>query len=109
MNDEHYKRLEELVYRLVSSIPEGKISTYKDIAVAAGIPKASRLIGKILNRNPNPIVVPCHRVVRSNGSVGGYRFGTKMKVELLKREGIVINESDMKIVDFNRVRFKLIR
>jgi alkylated DNA nucleotide flippase Atl1 len=48
-------------------------------------------------------------VVRSNGSVGGYRFGTKMKVELLKREGIVINESDMKIVDFNRVRFKLIR
>jgi O-6-methylguanine DNA methyltransferase len=109
MNDEYYERLEELVYRLVSSIPEGKISTYKDIAVAVGMPKASRLIGKILNRNPNPIVVPCHRVVRSNGSIGGYRFGTKMKVELLKREGIVIDESNMKIVDFNKVRFNLIR
>jgi len=109
MNDEHYERLEELVYRLVSSIPEGKISTYKDIAVAVGMPKASRLIGKILNRNPNPIVVPCHRVVRSNGSIGGYRFGTKMKVELLKREGIVIDEYNMKIVDFNKVRFNLIR
>ncbi len=109
MSDGHYERLEELVYRLVSSIPEGKISTYKDIAVAVGMPKASRLIGKILNRNPNPIVVPCHRVVRSNGSIGGYRFGTKMKAELLKKEGIVINESNMKIMDFNRVRFKLIR
>ena len=109
MNDKHYERLEELVYRLVSSIPEGKISTYKDIAVAVGMPKASRLIGKILNRNPNPIVVPCHRVVRSNGSIGGYRFGTKMKVELLKKEGIVIDEYNMKIVDFNKVRFNLIR
>ncbi len=107
-NNEDYpdERLEELVYSLVNSIPKGMISTYKDIAVAVGRPNAARLIGKILNRNPNPIVVPCHRVVKSDGSIGGYRFGTSIKIELLKHEGIIVDESRMRIINFNRVRFK---
>ena len=77
------------VYDILVRIPEGKVTTYGDIARALGRrPGASRAIGGILNRNPNPVVVPCHRVVMSDGSVGGYAFGTARKKELLAKEGL---------------------
>ena len=60
------------VYDLLLKIPAGKVSTYGDLAKALGNPLASRQVGRILGRNPNPIKVPCHRVVMSDGKVGGY-------------------------------------
>lgn len=76
------------VYDILVKIPEGKVTTYGDIAKALGCPGASRAIGRILNKNPNPIIVPCHRVVMSDGSIGGYAFGKTRKKELLKKEGL---------------------
>jgi methylated-DNA-[protein]-cysteine S-methyltransferase len=76
------------VYDLLVRIPEGKVTTYGDIAKALGSPHASRAVGRILNKNPNPVVVPCHRVVMSDGSIGGYAFGKAMKKDLLRKEGL---------------------
>ena len=90
------------VYDLVRKIPSGKVSTYGDLARALGTPLASRAIGRILAKNPNPIVVPCHRVVKSDGRVGGYAYGSQRKKELLEKEGIsFINET---VCDFDKVR-----
>lgn len=79
------------VYDIVAQIPEGKVTTYGDIARALGHPGASRAIGRILNRNPNPIATPCHRVIKSDGKLGGYAFGKIRKKELLKKEGLCFN------------------
>lgn len=76
------------VYDILCRIPEGKVTTYGDIAKALGSPRASRAIGRILNMNPNPIVVPCHRVVMSTGQIGGYAFGRAIKKKLLAKEGV---------------------
>ena len=76
------------VYDIIAQIPEGKVTTYGDIARALGHPRASRVIGRILNKNPNPILTPCHRVIKSNGNIGGYAFGKARKKELLKKEGL---------------------
>lgn len=76
------------VYDIVAQIPEGKVTTYGDIARALGHPGASRAIGRILNRNPNPITTPCHRVIKSDGKLGGYAFGKIRKKELLRKEGL---------------------
>jgi|SRR6185295_6041672 len=93
------------VYDLLVRIPEGKVTTYGDIAKILGHPGASRAIGRILNNNPNPIVVPCHRVVMSNGDVGGYAFGKAKKKELLKKEGVRFMRDG--VHDFARCRTNL--
>ena len=74
------------VYRVVANIPEGKTMTYTEVAIAAGRPKAYRAVGNILNKNYDPSI-PCHRVVRSDGTVGGYNRGSKKKRERLNAEG----------------------
>ncbi len=76
----------EKVYAVVKKIPKGKVLTYKQVAERAGKPKAYRAVGNILNKNRNP-KVPCHRVIRSDGTLGGYAWGGKKKVEILKKEG----------------------
>ena len=103
-NSTHKVIKDEDVYQLLLQIPEGKTTTYRDLAAALGNPLASRLIGRILGRNPNPITVPCHRVVKSDGTLGGYRGGIDKKIELLKKEGISINNKSI-IDDFENVRF----
>jgi methylated-DNA-[protein]-cysteine S-methyltransferase len=84
----HCSIRDEDVYTLLTKIPPGKVSTYGDIASALGYPRASRAIGRIIANNPNPIMVPCHRVVKSNGEIGGFMYGEQRKREILEREGI---------------------
>jgi methylated-DNA-[protein]-cysteine S-methyltransferase len=69
-------------------IPFGSVSTYREVATRAGSPLAVRAAGNALGSNPIPIVVPCHRVVRTGGSLGGYTGGIERKVELLRLEGV---------------------
>lgn len=74
------------VYQVVKKIPKGKVLTYKEVAKRAGSPRAYRGVGNILNKNHNP-EIPCHRVIRSDGKLGGYNRGQKMKIKILKKEG----------------------
>ncbi len=78
----------EVLKAAVSSVPFGKIATYTDVAAAAGRPAAVRAAASALANNPVPIVVPCHRVVRKGGGLGGYSGGLNLKVQLLELEGI---------------------
>ena len=75
----------EKVYAVVAAIPRGETLTYKEVARRAGRPRAYRAVGNILNKNRNP-KVPCHRVIRSDGSIGGYAGGTPLKIKILKKE-----------------------
>ena len=75
------------VYAVVAGIPRGKVMTYREVARAAGRPNAYRAVGNIMHNNPDMKRVPCHRVVRSDGTVGGYARGAARKVALLRREG----------------------
>ena len=78
---------QEKVYEIVKKIPKGQILTYKTVAKLTGFPRAWRAVGNILSKNKNP-AVPCHRVIRSDGKLGGYNKGAKKKKELLKSERI---------------------
>ena len=73
-------------------IPIGFISTYGRIAEYIGSPQLSRAVGRALATNPFPLVIPCHRVVRSDGSIGGYQGGIEIKKRLLEMEGVKIND-----------------
>ncbi|MBI2591332.1 MAG: MGMT family protein [Candidatus Brennerbacteria bacterium] len=75
------------IYNVVKLIPRGKTLTYKEAAARASRPKAWRAVGNVLNKNCDP-KIPCHRVVRSDGKIGGYNKGVKMKLRLLKKEGV---------------------
>lgn len=77
---------EKKVYAVVAKIPKGEVRTYKWVAAKIGDPKASRAVGNALNKNPFIGKVPCHRVIRSDGSIGGFARGTEEKRKLLKRE-----------------------
>ncbi|OGN13550.1 MAG: 6-O-methylguanine DNA methyltransferase [Candidatus Yanofskybacteria bacterium RIFCSPHIGHO2_02_FULL_43_15c] len=79
-------KFQEKVYKAVSKIPKGETRSYVQIAKAIGHPKAYRAVGNALNKNLFLGVVPCHRVVRSNGQPGGYVLGTKKKIQLLQAE-----------------------
>jgi len=75
------------------SIPRGWVSTYGRIAMRLGTPGAARAVGTALSRNPLPIIIPCHRAIRSNGELGGFRGGLKMKRALLELEGLEFSTS----------------
>jgi O-6-methylguanine DNA methyltransferase len=77
------------VYQIVKKIPKGKVLTYKEVAKLAGKPRAWRAVGNILNKNSN-LAIPCYRVIRSDGKIGGYNQGIKRKIELLEAEGFKI-------------------
>lgn len=68
-------------------IPFGQVVAYGDLAAAAGVPGAARAVGTVMAQNPLPLVVPCHRVVRSDGRVGEFGPGQSLKIRLLRREG----------------------
>lgn len=76
------------VQRLLTTIPYGSFVTYKELAVSAGNPGAVRAVGTACATNPVPIFSPCHRVLRTDGGLGGYRGGTKAKEFLLRLENM---------------------
>ncbi|MFH1397518.1 MAG: MGMT family protein [Candidatus Omnitrophota bacterium] len=74
------------VYKAVLSIPLGEVRTYKWVAKKCGHPKAFRAVGQILKHNPYPLIIPCHRVIKSDNNMGGYNQGIKPKKILLDLE-----------------------
>jgi methylated-DNA-[protein]-cysteine S-methyltransferase len=92
------KQFKDKVLTLVKQIPKGKITTYKIIANKLNS-KAYRAVGSILKNNEQPLKIPCHRVIKSNGSVGGYlgKINNNQKSKLLKKEGINIINNKINI------------
>lgn len=92
-------------YELLSNIPKGKVTTYKEMANALGS-KAWRAVGTAMAQNTNLVNTPCHRVVRSDGTVGQYALGTDKKSDLLSSEGVEISNNKIKNLDKYIFRFK---
>ena len=91
------------VYRKLLQVPKGKVTSYGDLAKAVGLENGQRAIGVIMKKNPFPVIVPCHRVVKSDGKIGGYVYGERVKSHMLLKEGIKIK--DGKIIDFAKEKF----
>jgi len=96
--------LEQKIYKKLLDVPKGKITTYGDLAKAVGLKNGQRVVGKIINKNPYPVIVPCHRVVMSTGKIGGYAYGEHIKTKMLNDEGIKIQNG--KILDLKNKLFK---
>jgi len=89
---------------LLTKIPKGRVSTYKEMARAMGT-KGYRYIGQLLGKNPEPDKYPCYKVVCSDGSVGGYAKGVKDKIQHLRNDGIVIKKN--KILNFDKILYQI--
>lgn len=83
------KSFQDLVFAKAKFIPYGKVSTYKLLARTIGYPRAARAAGNALNKN-HDLKVPCHRVIRSDGAIGGFRDGAEVKIKILRQEGVEI-------------------
>ena len=96
------------VHKVVQRVPRGHVITYGDAARRAGRPGAARAVGNVMRCNPDTDATPCHRVVRSDGLVGGYGGGwenVERKIKLLRREGVHV-DPDGRIQDFPEVRVR---
>jgi len=85
-------------YMLKQHVPAGSVITYGNLAKLIGRPNAYRAVGSAMNKNKNAPEVPCHRVIKSNGDLGGYAFGSNLKQKRLQEEGIKIVNN--KVVNF---------
>jgi methylated-DNA-[protein]-cysteine S-methyltransferase len=94
-------KLEHEVYKKLLQVPKGKVTTYSELAKAVGLKNGQRAIGRIMNKNPYPVIVPCHRVILSDGKIGGYAWGEKIKTKMLSKEGVKIKKG--KILDSNKI------
>lgn len=91
--------LDEKVYMVIKAIPRGKVTTYKAVAELLGV--SPRTVARALRRNPRPIEIPCHRVIMSDRSVGGYAFGgPEVKRRLLESEGVRFDDKGKVLEDF---------
>lgn len=95
----NFSDFEKKVFLTCKKIPLGKVSTYKAIAVAIKKPFSFRAVGNALNKNRDKNI-PCHRVLKSTGEIGGFAFGKGKKIELLKKEGIFVKNG--KVIDLKR-------
>jgi|ERR1035437_1063822 O-6-methylguanine DNA methyltransferase len=86
LNWDKPQKFHKRVLKELNKVPYGKTLSYKELAILAGSPKASRAVGQVMAKNPFPIVVPCHRVLASSGKLGGYGGGLDVKVRLLELE-----------------------
>lgn len=84
------KHFQKKVLSLTNSIPRGRVESYGSIAKKLGIPKGARAVGQALAYNPFPIIIPCHRVIKSDGSIGGFGGNIDLKRKLLKIEGVCV-------------------
>jgi methylated-DNA-[protein]-cysteine S-methyltransferase len=80
------------VYTKLLQVPKGKVTTYGDLAKAVGLKNEQRVIGTIMKNNSFPVIIPCHRVVRSDGEISGYVYGEIVKFKMITKEGIKIKE-----------------
>lgn len=102
--------LQAQTYALLKTVPPGRVTTYKDLATALGS-KAYRAIGQFMRHNPYAPEVPCHRVVASDGTIGGFMGQTngkniRKKIALLKKEGIAVLNN--RVVNFEASQYKFI-
>ncbi len=96
--------LDKKIYKKLLEVPKGKITTYGELAKAVGLKNGQRAVGKIMNKNPYPVIIPCHRVIKSDGKIGGYAYGEEIKSNMLSREGIVIKNG--KILDLENTIYR---
>ena len=75
--------IEKKIYKKLLQVPSGKITTYGELSRAIGLKNGQRVIGRVMKNNPFPVIVPCHRVVKSNRAIGGYAFGVDIKLSLI--------------------------
>lgn len=80
------------VLSAVCEIPPGEVKSYKWVAKKINCPNSSRGVGRALSRNPFPFIIPCHRVVKNNYSLGGFMLGARIKKELLANEGLTVKK-----------------
>jgi O-6-methylguanine DNA methyltransferase len=95
--------LSDYTYYLVRQIPAGRVSTYGAVAKALGNKRYARVVGKYMNKNPDADTMPCFKIVKSDGSLGGFGLGINDKIRRLKKDGIDVK--DGKIINFKRVFF----
>ena len=93
-----------MIYKKLLQVPRGKITTYGELSKAVGLKNGHRVVGQIMNKNPFPVIIPCRRVVNSNGQIGGYAYGPDVKTNMLYKEGIEIQNG--KILDFEKRIYK---
>ena len=93
----------ERCYELLQRVPHGRVTTYSEIAKALNT-NAWRAVGSAMAKNTHLVVIPCHRVVRSDGSIGQYALGTDRKIELLREEGVAV--ANGKVKDFDRFVYR---
>lgn len=96
-------KFQEKVYAKLRNVPKGRVTTYGELAKAIKS-KGYRAVGGAMNKNPYAPQVPCHRVVCSNGGIGGFASGVKKKIAILKKEGVLVKKN--KIVNFEKKLYK---
>ena len=91
-NDFRGTKFQKKVWNYLKTIRKGTLKTYKQVAIGINRPKSARAVANAVGKNPFPPKIPCHRVIRSDGSLGGYsgKGGVKTKKLLLKREGVIV-------------------
>ena len=97
--------IEKKIYKKLLQVPSGKITTYGELSRAIGLKNGQRVIGRVMKNNPFPVIVPCHRVVKSNREIGGYAFGVDIKRNMLTKEGICIKNDRIKNFEKSFFRF----
>ena len=95
--------LTEYTYYLVRQIPRGRVSTYGAVAKSLGNKGYARAVGKYMNKNPDADTMPCFKIVKSDGTLGGFGLGINDKIRRLKQDGVEVKNG--KIVDFEKVFF----
>ncbi len=90
LNLEAYTNFQKKILQTVKKIPYGETRSYKEVAEAAGYPRAYRAVGNIMRNNPLPLIIPCHRVIKSDGSLGGFsaRGGLTLKKKMIDWESV---------------------
>ncbi|MBN1473260.1 MAG: MGMT family protein [Syntrophaceae bacterium] len=96
------KPFQRQVLQQTCRIPRGKVATYSGLAEKVGKPGAARAVGTVMANNPFPIVIPCHRVIRADGTLGGFGGGLEMKKKMLKSEGVKIDSLERVGAGFRR-------